>query len=108
MPDQSADTVITPGTIEEIDEATGTAFEPLWRILLHNDNVTTFEYVMTILCQLFSLSSEMAEHIAFTAHAEGTAVVIIRPRPEAKKLITVAHSRARNDGFPLTFTMEPD
>ena len=108
MPEQSTDTVITPGTIEELDEDIGTAFEPLWRVLLHNDNTTPFEYVMNILCQLFSLSSELAEHVAWTAHSEGTAVVVIRPRSEAKKLITVAHGRARVDGFPLTFSMERD
>ncbi len=108
MPVENRETILAPGSIEELDEATGTSFEPLWRILLHNDPITTFEYVMFILCRLFDLSSEMAEHIAWTAHSKGTAVVVIRPRSQAKKLIDIAHGRARMDGFPLSFSMEPD
>lgn len=91
-----------------LDEGTQDQIEPLYRILIHNDDVTPFDYVMRILKKVFMLSQEMAEHIAETAHFEGVAVVMIRPKPEAEKLIGIARSLARADGFPLTFSMEPD
>jgi ATP-dependent Clp protease adaptor protein ClpS len=82
-------------------------FEPPWRVLIHNDDVTPFDYVMRILLQLFLLSEEIAEHVAYTAHTEGQAVAVVRPRDEAARLVKVAHARARLDGYPLTFSMEP-
>lgn len=79
----------------------------MWLVIIHNDSVTPYEYVILVLEHIFDLSGEMAEHITWTAHHEGRAVVLIRPRPEADRLISVAHGRARADGFPLAFTLEP-
>ena len=84
------------------------ALEPRYRVLIHNDPVTTFEYVVRILGDLFFLSGELAEHVAWTAHTHGDAVVVIRSRAEAETLARAANGRARGDGFPLTFTTEPD
>ena len=82
--------------------------EPLYRILIHNDDVTPFDYVIRTLRRIFMLSQELAEHIAETAHDEQVAIVMIRPRAEAEKLIGIARTHARADGYPLTFSMEPD
>ena len=43
---------------------------------------------------------------AATAHNKGVAVVVVRPRVEAEKLVSVARGRARSSGYPLTFTLE--
>ena len=80
--------------------------EPRYNVLIHNDEVTTFEYVIYILNSLFLLSDELAEHIAWTAHNKGTAIVVVRPRSEAETLAKAASNRARIDGFPLTFSVE--
>ena len=84
------------------------AFEPLWHVIIHNDDVTPFDYVIGILLSLFMLSEEMADHVATTAHLEGQAVVVVRPRMEAERLVKVARTRARLDGYPLAFSMEPE
>lgn len=109
------DTMQRPGLEQEIDfaeavpeELTGEAFEPLYLILVHNDEETPIEYVMRLLEVVFRLSHEMAEHVTQTAHEKGVAVVLIRPRDEAKRLVNVANGRARLDGHPLLFTMEPE
>ncbi|NJN83445.1 MAG: ATP-dependent Clp protease adaptor ClpS [Caldilineaceae bacterium] len=81
--------------------------EPLYKILIHNDDVTPFAYVIHTLCSIFLLSEELADHIAWTAHTDGVAVVLIRARPEAEKLVKVAHATARLAGYPLTFSLEP-
>ncbi len=82
--------------------------EGRFQILLHNDEITPYDYVTQLLTGVFFLSEELADHIAWTAHNKGAAVVVVRPRPEAHKLVAVAHSRARADGFPLSFSLHPE
>ena len=96
-----ADTLLDPVVRDDKDVRE----EPLYRILIHNDDVTPFDYVIRMLKRVFMLSQELAEHIAETAHDEGVAIVMIRPRPEAEKLIGIARTHDRADGYPLTFSM---
>jgi len=97
-------------TATEIIEVTDveSAHEPRYRILIHNDDVTPFLFVMTVLCSVFKLSREIAEHITLTAHIQGIALVMVRPKAEAETLVKKAHIAARLEGFPLTFSIEPD
>ena len=105
-PQQIQSTAIVPvfdaATVDE------PAADQRWCVLVHNDDVTPFDYVMRILTGIFLLSDELAEHVAQTAHDDGTAVVVIRPRAEAERLVKVARARARLDGYPLTFSLEPE
>jgi len=91
-----------------VDRPPSEEIAPLYKVLIHNDDVTPLDYVIRILCRVFTLSQELAEHIAETAHSEEVAIVVIRPRSEAEKLMGAARLQARADGFPLTFSMEPD
>ena len=50
----------------------------------------------------------LADHIAWTAHKKGAAIVVVRPKREAETLAKAASNRARMDGFPLTFSVEED
>ncbi len=97
------ETAVQPMVRQKVE----TSFEPLYRILIHNDEVTPYDYVIRILERVFVLSEEIADHVAWMAHNEGVAIVLIRPRYEAEKLISVAYTAARADGYPLTFSMEP-
>ena len=91
-----------------IDPDESTQMEPRYRVLIHNDSVTTFAYVIHVLAVVFLVSDEIAEHIAETAHNNGTAIVVVRPKNVADKLAKAAISRARLDGYPLTFSIEQD
>lgn len=82
--------------------------EPPWRVLIHNDDVTTFEFVERMLQTIFKLSREIAEHIAWITHIHGIALVCVRPRSEAERLVGQAIFAARLEGFPLMLTCEPD
>ena len=100
--------ILEPVTLPGVSSDIETQIDPHYRVLIHNDDVTTFEYVINILGDIFMLSLELAEHIALTTHEKGAAVVVIRHRPEAEKLSKVANYRSRGDGYPLTFSTEPD
>ena len=89
------------------DVAVDTAREEPWTILVHNDDVTPYDFVVDSLGHIFSLSSEIAETVTWEAHSKGVAPVCSRPQSEAKRLISDAHSLARSAGYPLTFSMEP-
>jgi ATP-dependent Clp protease adaptor protein ClpS len=94
-------------TIARPDIDTRTADEEPWLVLIHNDNVTTFEFVIDILQRIFRVSKEIAEHIAWETHTRDVAPVVTRPKAEAEQLVNQAHAAARANGFPLTFTIEP-
>lgn len=83
-------------------------FDEQQRVLIHNDDITPFGFVMAVLQSIFRLSHEIAEHVTLTAHLSGLALVVVRPKTEAERLVARAHVAARIEGFPLTFTLEPD
>lgn len=101
-------TAVEPAVVPTIRNEDDRRTEPLYRVLIHNDDVTPYDYVVRILERVFMLSEELADHVAWTAHNEGLAVVIIRSRSEALNLIRVARNHARLDGYPLSFSMEPN
>lgn len=82
--------------------------ERLYRVIIHNDNTTTFEFVINVLVVIFERTFQQAEHIAFQAHTEGNAYVVTLPLEEAKQRVFKAQYLARQQGFPLTFTIEPE
>jgi ATP-dependent Clp protease adaptor protein ClpS len=84
------------------------AGEPLYRVLIHNDDVTPMDFVIHILGTFFFVPDPNAAHIMYTAHLNGTAYVQTLPRPEARKRINRALFAARLKGYPLEFSMEPD
>lgn len=86
---------------------TQTTHEPPYLILVHNDDVTPYDFVIAVLRRIFRLSPELAEHITWEAHTKGVAPVVTRPRTEAQRLVDEAHAAARANGYPLTFTLEP-
>ncbi|MEZ4676312.1 MAG: ATP-dependent Clp protease adaptor ClpS [Caldilineaceae bacterium] len=106
VPNPEVATEIAPDVTTDRPPADVTA--PLYKVLIHNDDVTPLDYVIRILCRIFMLSQELAEHVAETAHTEEVAIVVIRPKSEAEKLVGAARLQARADGFPLTFSIEPD
>lgn len=90
-----------------VDAVLDTAREEPWTILVHNDDVTPYDFVVDTLGHVFSLSAEIAETVTWEAHHKGVAPVCSRPQSEAKRLISDAHALARAAGYPLTFSMEP-
>ena len=87
---------------EQIDEG------PLYRVIIHNDNVTPMDFVIDILISIFELPAANAAYIMYTAHLNGNAYVQSLPKPEAQRRINQAHFAAGFKGYPLKFTMEPE
>ena len=97
-------------TEEDIDELTDeeSAEEPPYRVLVHNDDVTPFDFVILILVRIFELSPIIAELKTYQAHTQGMALVAVLPKSEAERRVGKAVMAARLEGYPLDFTIEPE
>ncbi|MCL1985424.1 MAG: ATP-dependent Clp protease adaptor ClpS [Betaproteobacteria bacterium] len=78
----------------------------LYRVLLHNDNYTTMEFVISILVEVFHKSAEQAAAIMLAVHEKGRGVCGVYPHEVAETKVLMVHSLARKAGFPLKSTME--
>ena len=92
----------------EITKETKTKLEPLYRVIIHNDDVTPMDFVVHVLTSIFYLGTDRAMDIMLMAHIKGTAYVQTLPKTEAEKRINKAHFAAGLEGYPLHFSIEPE
>lgn len=100
------DPVIQPEIGEDTEQSE--AIEPRVRVFIHNDDVTPYDFVVVILQRFFGLTPLEAEQVTYIAHVSGIAHVVTLPRSEAEKRVGQAHFAASLEGYPLTFTIEPE
>lgn len=82
--------------------------EPLYAVVIHNDNVTPMDFVAEVLKRIFFLGSDRAAEVTLIAHVKGAAYVQTLPCAEAQKRTSQAHQAANAEGYPLRFTLEPE
>ncbi len=90
-------------TAEVRDEVTE---PPDYRVLIHNDDFTTKEFVVQMLMAVFNKSAEEASDIMWRAHQNGVGLCGIYPRDVAETKVNVAMEAARENGYPLMLTIE--
>jgi ATP-dependent Clp protease adaptor protein ClpS len=97
-------------TLPEIQilEETGTELEPLFKVIIHNDNVTPMDFVVQVLKTIFFLGNDRAADIMLTAHINGTAYVQTLAKTEAQRRVDRAHFESNNAGYPLKFSLKPE
>lgn len=95
-------------TQQEIKPDNLNALEGLWNVIVHNDEVTPYDFVILVLRRFFKLLPPDAEYVTYLAHTQGRAVVATLPLPEAQKRVGQAHFAASLEGYPLLFTIEPE
>ena len=98
----------TPTILPDVDEKTEERTQqlPPWKVLLHNDDVTTFDFVIWILVTLFHKPAEEAVRLTWEVHRAGSALVTVTSKERAELYVEQVSSLARPRGFPLTATME--
>ena len=101
-----ADLVPEIEILEEQEEET--ELEPLYRVIIHNDNITPMDFVVYILKTHFYLSNPKAADIMLTAHVYGSAYVQTLAKAEAERRVSRAHAESGNAGYPLHFSTEPE
>lgn len=78
----------------------------LYKVLLHNDDYTSMEFVILILENIFGKTTPMATRIMLDVHQQGIGVAGIYTREICETKIELVHHLARKNGFPLRCSME--
>ena len=79
---------------------------PLYKVLLHNDDYTTMDFVITILETVFHKDPGEAARIMLNVHQQGIGIAGIYTREIADTKIHIVHDLARRNEFPLKCSME--
>jgi len=79
----------------------------LFNVIYMNDNVTTMEFVVESLKNIFHHTEESAMTITVKIHENGSSVVSTLPYEIAEQKGVEATLLARNNGFPLNIKLEP-
>lgn len=77
-----------------------------YRVIMHNDDFTTMEFVVEILMDIFRKSEAEAEQLMLFVHQNGKAIVGVYPYDIAKTKVAQSMARAKDAGFPFRVTME--
>ena len=79
-----------------------------YKVIFHNDDFTTTEFVTEVLRLVFNKPADEAVTLMMRVHREGQATVGVYSYDVAMTKASMATSMARNEGFPLKITCEPD
>ena len=81
---------------------------PLYKVLLHNDDYTTMEFVVYVLVTIFHRSEGEAFLIMLKVHHEGAGVAGLYPYEIAETKAEKVMTLARLSEYPLLCTVEEE
>lgn len=77
-----------------------------FKVLLHNDDYTTMDFVVEVLRKVFGKSEPEAMAVMMSVHEKGTGVCGIYTAEVAETKVYVVHQMAKARSFPLRCSME--
>ncbi|MCA9606014.1 MAG: ATP-dependent Clp protease adaptor ClpS [Myxococcales bacterium] len=80
----------------------------MYRVLLHNDDYTTREFVVEVLRGVFHHSEGDAVRIMLHVHYNGLGVAGVFTREIAETKVRTVEQLAREREYPLRLSMEPE
>lgn len=84
------------------------ASPPMFKVLMHNDDYTTMEFVVQVLETVFRKSPAEANQIMLNIHFKGIGMCGAYPFQIAETKVARVHSLAREEGFPLRCSFEEE
>ncbi len=78
-----------------------------WQVVLHNDDYTSMEFVVSVLKRHFAKSDAEATHVMLQVHMRGRGVAGVYTRDVAETKVVAVTAEARQEGMPLLVTSEP-
>ena len=79
-----------------------------YRVLLHNDDYTTMEFVLSILETIFGKTPPEAQEIMLTVHQKGIGICGCYTYEVAESKVAKVTRLAKEKEHPLKCTMEPE
>jgi ATP-dependent Clp protease adaptor protein ClpS len=93
---------------EEVESEVEVKKPSLYRVILHNDDYTTMEFVVDILRNIFLKSEEEAINLMLMIHNQGRAICGVYTHEIAQTKAEQVIKLARQNSFPLLATIEID
>ncbi|MCZ6679066.1 MAG: ATP-dependent Clp protease adapter ClpS [Candidatus Poribacteria bacterium] len=100
--EQEHDVAVVPETQKKVKKP------PLYKVLLHNDNFTTMEFVVEVLQTIFHKSELDAVHIMLAVHHQGVGVAGVYTYEIAEAKVNKVSQLAQANEFPLLCTLEEE
>ena len=79
-----------------------------YKVYIHNDDFTTMDFVVKILMTVFFKNKTEAEALMLRVHRSDKALVGIYTYDIAVSKVRKATQMARDEGFPLRLTYQPE
>lgn len=80
----------------------------LYRVIFHNDNYTTMEFVVFVLQSVFHKTESDAMLIMLNVHRSGFGVAGVYTKDVAEMKVNKTHQLAKEHEFPLKLSIEPE
>jgi len=93
---------------EELDIALELQEPPMFKVLLHNDDYTSMDFVVEVLMGIFHKTQQQAEQIMLQIHEKGKAICGVYTYEIAQMKVEQVRQLAKQNEFPLLATMEED
>ncbi|WP_195999320.1 ATP-dependent Clp protease adaptor ClpS [Clostridium sp. 1001271B_151109_B4] len=79
-----------------------------YKVIMHNDDFTTMEFVVDILMTVFKKNINQANKIMMDVHKIGRGIVGVYPYDIATTKVAIALGMAKEEGFPFNITIEEE
>lgn len=80
----------------------------LYKVVFNNDDKTPVDFVVEVLMVIFHHDRKTAEHITMEIHSKGKGIAGVYSYEIAEQKSVETTSAARQNGFPLTVSVEPE
>jgi ATP-dependent Clp protease adaptor protein ClpS len=98
------------GTSVVVDKKAAPKLQPpqMYKVLLHNDDYTSMEFVVAVLQTIFNHSEASATRIMLHIHHSGVGVAGVYSHEIAETKVRKVLALAKEAEYPLLCTMEPE
>jgi len=90
----------------ETDDRTKVKEPPLYKVLLHNDDYTSMEFVVLLLEKIFNKTTPEATRIMLNIHQQGIGIAGVYHKEVAETKIAIVHDLAQKNEYPLRCSLE--
>ena len=102
FPERADDTEVLSETVSKLEKP------KLYKVLLHNDDFTTMDFVVFVLIKFFNRTETEATHIMLSVHHRGHGVAGVYTKDVAETKVARVTDHAKQHGMPLRLTAEPE
>ena len=92
---------------EKVKERTEVKKPQMYKVLLHNDDYTTMEFVVLVLMRYFAKNETAATEVMLRVHQSGIGIAGVYTYEIAETKVLMVTEDARRHEFPLKCSLEP-